>query len=75
MMTKKDIAEYNKLIKELEKQSKEKLYGQKENEELEESYKESVKQTKERQSKGPLDSFSDDLKNSIKKKERDAKKK
>jgi|TARA_R110002074_G_scaffold2652_1_gene15121 hypothetical protein len=68
MMTKKDIAEYNKLIKELEKQSKEKLYGQKENEELEESYKESVKQTKERQGKGPLDSFSKDLKNSIKKK-------
>ena len=74
MMTKKDIAEYNKLIKELEKQSKEKLYGQKENEELEESYKESVKQTKERQGKGPLDSFSDDLKNSIKKREQDDKK-
>ena len=73
-MTKKDIAEYNKLIKELEKQSKEKLYGQKENEELEESYKESVKQTKERQGTGPLDSFSDDLKNSIKKREQDDKK-
>ena len=45
-----------------------KLYGQKENEELEESYKESVRQTKERQDKGHLDSFSDDLKNSIEKK-------
>jgi hypothetical protein len=70
MMNKKDIKEYHKMIKKLE----EKKYGQKENEELEESYKESVKQTKERQSKGPLDSFSDDLKNSIKKKERDEKK-
>ena len=67
MMTAKDIKEYHKMIKKLEEQNKEKRYGQKENEELAESYKESVKQTKERQSKGPLDSFSDDLKNSIKK--------
>ena len=71
-MTNKHVKEYNKMIKKLEEQMKEKkeeeLYGQKENEELEESYKESVRQTKERQSKGPLDSFSDDLKNSIKKK-------
>jgi len=67
-MTNKDVKEYNKMIKKLEKEKKEELYGQKENEELEESYKESVRQTKERQSKGPLDSFSDDLKNSIKKK-------
>ena len=66
-MTDKDIKEYNKLIKKLEEQNKEKKYGQQENEELAESYKESVRQTKERQSKGPLDSFSDDLKNSIKK--------
>ena len=77
MMTDKDVKEYNKMIKKLEEQmkkKKEEIYGQKENEELEESYKESVKQTKERQGKGPFDSFSDDLKNSIKKKERDDKK-
>jgi hypothetical protein len=67
MMTAKDIKEYHKMIKKLEEQNKEKKYGQQENEELAESYKESVRQTKERQSKGPLDSFSDDLKNSIKK--------
>ena len=48
-MTDKDIKEYHKLIKKLE----EKGYGQQENEELEESYKESVSQTKERQEKGP----------------------
>ena len=66
-MSKKDIKEYHKLIKKLEEQMKEKKYGQQENEELEESYKESRKQQKERQNKGPLDSFSDDLKNSIKK--------
>ena len=71
-MKDKDIEEYHKLIKKLEESmKKEKLYGQKENEELAESYKESVKQKKERQGTGPLDSFSDDLKNSIKKKERD----
>ena len=68
-MTDKDIKEYHKMIKKLEEQKKEELYGQKENEELKESYKESRRQTKERQRKGPLDSFSDDLKNSIKKKE------
>ena len=71
MMTNKDIKEYHKMIKKLEEQmekkKEEELYGQKENEELAESYKESRKQQKERQSKGPLDSFSDDLKNSIKK--------
>ena len=67
-MSDKDIKEYNKMIKKLEEQNKEKKYGQQENEELAESYKESVRQTKERQSKGPLDSFSDDLKNSIIKK-------
>ena len=50
MMTDKDIKEYHKMIKKLEEQ-KEKLYGQKENEELAESYKESVKQTKERNDK------------------------
>ena len=38
-MTDKDIKEYHKLIKKLEDQHKEKKYGQKENEELEESYK------------------------------------
>ena len=63
-MNKKDIKEYHKMIKKLEKEKK---YGQQENEELEESYKESRRQQKERQSKGPFDSFSDDLKNSIKK--------
>jgi hypothetical protein len=74
-MSDKDIKEYHKMIKKLEEQMKEKRYGQKENEELAESYKESVRQTKERDDKGPFDSFSDDLKNSIKKKETDAKKK
>ena len=72
-MTDKDIKEYNKMIKKLEEQMKKKkeeeLYGQKENEELTESYKESRRQTKERQSKKPFDSFSNDLKNSIKKRE------
>ena len=53
-MTKKDIEEYHKLIKKLEEsmvKKKEKLYGQKENEELAESYKESRKQQKERDDK------------------------
>ena len=68
MMTDKDIKEYHKMIKKLKKEKKEELYGQKEKEELEESYQESVRQTKERQDKGHLDSFSDDLKNSIIKK-------
>ena len=49
---------------------------QKEKQELEESYKESVRQTQERKAKerltGPIDSFSEDLQNSIKKrKEKD----
>ena len=47
MMNKKDIKEYHKMIKKLE----EKKYGQKENEELKESYKESLRQTKERNDK------------------------
>ena len=40
-MKDKDIEEYHKLIKKLEEsmKKKEKLYGQKENEELAESYK------------------------------------
>jgi len=50
-MTAKDIKEYNKLIKKLEEQNKEKLYGQQENEELAESYKQSRKQQKERDDK------------------------
>lgn len=45
---------------------KEKLFGQKEKEELEESYKESKRQTKERKEK-PLENFSKDLQDSIKK--------
>ena len=55
MMKDKDIKEYHKLIKKLEEsmvKKKEKLYGQKENEELAESYKESRKQQKERYGKG-----------------------
>jgi len=43
--------------------------AEKEKKELEESYKESKRQTKERTT-GPLDSFSKDLKDSIKKKEK-----
>ena len=50
--------------------------AEKEKQELEESYQESVRQTKERKAKerltGPIDSFSEDLQNSIKKrKEKD----
>jgi len=45
----------------------EKLFGQKEVEELEESLKESRRQTKERTG-GPLDNFSKDLKGIINKK-------
>ena len=45
--------------------------AEKEKQELEESYQESVRQTKERKAKerhtGPLESFSEDLQNSIKK--------
>ena len=47
MMDKKDIKEYHKMIKKLE----EKKYGQQENEELDESYKESRRQQKERNDK------------------------
>jgi len=63
----KEIDRLNEYVQLMELENG-KLYGQKENEELEESYKESVRQTKERQDKGHLDSFSDDLKNSIEKK-------
>ena len=45
MMTDKDIKEYHKMIKKLE----EKKYGQQEDEELAESYKESRRQQKERE--------------------------
>ena len=47
MMTAKDIKEYHKMIKKLE----EKKYGQQENEELAESYKESRRQQKDRDDK------------------------
>ena len=51
--------------------------AEKEKKELEESYKESVRQTKERKKKewrtSPLDSFSDDLQNSIKEKRKNNK--
>ena len=47
------------------KENNEELYGKKEDEELEESYKESVRQTKERTD--PLKNFSKDLQESIKK--------
>ena len=50
-MSKKDIKEYHKMIKKLKEQAEEKRYGQKENEELEESYKESRRQQKERDDK------------------------
>jgi|TARA_R110000824_G_scaffold29681_1_gene98556 hypothetical protein len=43
---------------------KEKLFGQKENEELKESFKESKRQTKERKQKA-LENFSKDLQESI----------
>ena len=46
-MSDKDIKEYHKMIKKLEKQNKEKKYGPQENEELAESYKESRRQQKE----------------------------
>jgi len=51
IMTNKDIKEYHKMIKKLEKQKKEELYGMKENKELIESYKESRRQQKERNEK------------------------
>ena len=51
--------------------------AEKEKKELEESYKESRRQTKERKKKerrtSPLDSFSDDLQNSIKEKRKNNK--
>jgi hypothetical protein len=52
-MTNKDIEEYHKLIKKLEEsmKKKEKLYGQKENEKLDESYKQSKLNKKERDDK------------------------
>ena len=50
-MSDKDIKEYHKMIKKLKEQAEEKGYGQKENEELEESYKESRRQQKERDDK------------------------
>ena len=58
----KALAEYAEKFKIKDKE----LFGQKEIEELEESFKESKRQTKER-TDGPLDNFSKDLKNSIKK--------
>ena len=67
MMTDKDIKEYHKMIKKLKEQNR----FQKEQDELDESYKQSLKNKKERDDKGPLDSFSDDLKNSIKKSRKD----
>ena len=67
MMTDKDIKEYNKLIKKLEEQNR----FQKEQDELKESYKQSKLNKKERDDKGPFDSFSNDLKNSIKKSRKD----
>ena len=51
IMTNKDIKEYHKMVKKLEKQKKEELYGMKENKELIESYKESRRQQKERNEK------------------------
>ena len=69
-MTDKDIKEYNKLIKKLETQAMLK----KEQDELDESYKQSLRNKKERDDKGHLDSFSDDLKNSIIKKINEKKK-
>ena len=51
--------------------------AEKEKKELEESYQESLRQTKERKDKerrtGPIDSFSDDLQNSIKESRRQTK--
>jgi len=52
MITDKDAKEFHKLIKKLEEQKKEeKIYGEKENKELAESYKESRRQQKERDDK------------------------
>jgi len=54
------------------KENNEELYGRKEDEELEESYKESVRQTKERTD--PLKNFSKDLQESIHKRTYDKRK-
>ena len=53
MMEDKDIKEYHKLIKKLEEsmKKKEKSYGQKEQDELDESYKQSVANKKEHDDK------------------------
>ena len=62
LASEKEIDRLNEYIQlmELEKGN---LYGEKENKELEESYKESVRQTKERTK--PLANFSKDLQKSI----------
>ena len=60
----KALADY---VEKFKMKDKEKLFGQKEVEELEESLKESRRQTKERTG-GPLDNFSKDLKGIINKK-------
>ena len=54
MMTDKDVEEYNKMIKKLEEQmkkKKEELYGKKEQDELDESYKQSLENKKGRDDK------------------------
>ena len=60
MIIERDYPEKKDFLEEAEKEKKE----------LEESYQESLRQTKERKDKerrtGPIDSFSDDLQNSIK---------
>ena len=50
-MSKKDIKEYHKMIKKLKEQVEEKGYGQKEQDELDESYKQSLANKKERDDK------------------------
>jgi len=65
---KSQVIDNKKIYNRKKVQNKEELFGQKEIEELEESYKESRRQTKERTT-GPLDSFSKDLKDIINKKE------
>ena len=64
---KSQIIDNKKIYNRKKVQNKEELFGQKEIEELKESYKESRRQTKERTT-GPLDSFSKDLKDIINKK-------
>ena len=63
---KSQVIDNKKIYNRKKVQNKEELFGQKEIEELKESFEESKRQTKER-TDGPLDSFSKDLKNSIKK--------